>query len=103
MFFEGEETLLSPVRALAKNGHACYDFPMITTLKEMLPKIETWSSEDQEALATAAREIEMGRMSLYSASPAELAGIDRGLADSQNGRFAPDQAVAALRAKFQNA
>ena len=103
MFFESEERPHIPFRALAKNSHACYDFPMITTLKEMLPKIETWSSEDQEALATAAREIELGRMSPYNASPAELAGIDRGLADSQNGRFAPDQAVAALRAKFQSA
>ena len=76
---------------------------MIANLKEMLPKIEKWPSEDQEALADAAREIEMGRMGVYSASSAELAGIDRGLADSRNGRFASEQVVAAIRAKFQTA
>ena len=76
---------------------------MITTLKLMLPTIEAWPAEDQEALAEVAREIETGRTGVYHASPAELAGIDRGLADARAKRFASDSAVAAIRAKFRSA
>ena len=76
---------------------------MITTLQNMLPTIEAWPAEDQEVLADIARDIESGRTGVYHASAAELAGIDRGLADARAKRFAPDSAVAAVLAKFRNA
>ena len=52
---------------------------MIATLKDMLPRIDSWPAEDQEALVEAAREIEAERIGAYRASEGELAAIDRGL------------------------
>jgi hypothetical protein len=73
---------------------------MITALKNMLPRIEAWPSEDQEALLEAARGIEAERTGAYSASAAELAAIDRGLEEARAGRFATIEAVAQVRANF---
>ena len=39
----------------------------------------------------------------YYASDAELAGIDRGLADAEHGRFATEEEVKAAFAKFRRA
>jgi predicted transcriptional regulator len=74
---------------------------MITALKQMLPQIEAWSERDQEALAEAAREIAAGREAQYRASASELEGIDKGLEDASNGRFASTETVEAIRAKFR--
>jgi len=74
---------------------------MITALKQMLPRIESWPPDDQQALFEAARGIEAERSGVYHASPEELAAIDRGLDDSRHGRFANEQAVEAVRAKFR--
>jgi predicted transcriptional regulator len=74
---------------------------MITALKQMLPKIETWPADDQQALVDAARGIEAERSGVYDASPDELAAIDRGLEDVRQGRFANDEAVSATRAKIR--
>ncbi len=74
---------------------------MIVALKQMLPRIEAWPAEDQEALLEAARSIEAERSGAYHASPLELAAIDRGLEDVRNGRFAAEHAVSAVRAKFR--
>ena len=68
----------------------CYDLRMITALKNMLPQIDCWPSEDQEALLEAARSIEAERAGAYHASEAELGAIDRGLDDARAGRFASD-------------
>jgi len=73
---------------------------MITALKNMLPRIESWPSEDQEALVEAARSIEAERDGAYDAVEAELAVIDRGLDDARAGRFASDDSTAKVRAKF---
>ncbi|HMN73226.1 MAG TPA: hypothetical protein PKA55_15295 [Rhodoblastus sp.] len=67
----------------------------------MLPVIEAWPEEDQEALAEAAREIAAMRAVSYRPSAEELAGIDRGLADVAAGRFARTEDIAAIRRKFR--
>ncbi len=79
-----------------------YHLRMITALKNMLPRIESWSSEDQEALLEAARSIEAERDGVYHASEAELAVIDRGLDDARAGRFASDDSAARVRVKFRS-
>ena len=79
----------------------CDNLGMITALKNMLPQIDRWPSEDQEALLEAARSIEAERTGAYHASEAELAAIDRGLDDARAGRFASDDAATKVRAKFR--
>ena len=74
---------------------------MISALKDALKAAETWPEEDQEALVEAAREIEAQRTGVYHPTADELAGIDRGLKAAQEGRFASDEAVAAVKAKFR--
>jgi hypothetical protein len=74
---------------------------MINALKQLLPKIEGWPTEDQQALLEAARSIEAERSGVYRASPQELEAIDRGLEEARSSRFASDQAVDAVRAKFR--
>jgi hypothetical protein len=74
---------------------------MITALKQMLPKIETWPADDQQRLVEAARSIEAERSGVYDASPDELEAIDRGLEDVRQGRFASDEAVSAIRANIR--
>jgi predicted transcriptional regulator len=76
---------------------------MIAALKQMPPKIESWPSDDQLALLEAARSIEAERAGVYHASPEELTAIDRGLEEADEGRFATDEAVAAVRARFRGA
>lgn len=66
----------------------------------MLSQIDRWPSEDQEALLEAARSIEAERTGAYHASESDLAAIDRGLDDARAGRFASDDALAEVRAKF---
>ncbi len=74
---------------------------MITALKKMLPRIESWPEDDQQALFEAARRIEAERSGVYHASSEELAAIDRGLEDARRGRFASESAVETVRAKFR--
>jgi hypothetical protein len=74
---------------------------MITTLKDMLSRIDAWPDEDQEALVEAARGIEAERTAVYQASAAELASIDRGLGKARAGRFADSQSLAEVRPKFR--
>jgi predicted transcriptional regulator len=76
---------------------------MIAALKQMLPKIEAWPADDQQALLEAARAIESERTGVYYASSDELAAIDRGLEDARHGRFASESAVEAVRAKLRGA
>jgi predicted transcriptional regulator len=75
---------------------------MTTTTKELLESVASWPTEDQQELLEVAREIEARRHhGVYDASPEELAGIDRGLADARAGRFASDEEVNAVKAKFR--
>ena len=74
---------------------------MIAALKDLLLRIDSWPSEDQEALVEAARGIEAERTGVYEATAKELAAIDRGLDDVRRGRFATVEALAEVRAKFR--
>jgi hypothetical protein len=74
---------------------------MINALKDLLPRIDAWPSEDQEALVEAARGIEAERTGVYQATAEELAAIDRGLDDVRGGRLASVEALAKVRTKFR--
>ena len=74
---------------------------MIAILKQMLPQIDSWPAEDQQTLTEIVMEIEAGRSSGAAMSDAERAGVERGLEDLRMGRFASEEALAAIRAKFR--
>ena len=69
---------------------------MNTALQKILPKIEAWPDEDQEALAEAAREIEALRTGVYALSPEEDAAVAEGLEQADRGQFADDARIQAL-------
>jgi predicted transcriptional regulator len=73
---------------------------MIAALKDLVPRIDAWPAEDQDALSKAARGIEAERTGVYQATVEELAAIDRGLDDVRGGRLATVEALAEARAKF---
>ena len=73
-----------------------YVAEMNSTLQKLLPAIEQWPEEDQEALVEAAREIEALRTGVYTMSPAEEAAVAEGLAQAERGDFASDARIAEL-------
>ena len=71
-------------------------------LKEVMERVEAWPKEAQDELAEIAREMEAGmRGGLYHPTSEELAGIDRGLKAAGEGRFATDEQVEAVFAKYR--
>lgn len=74
---------------------------MISTLKKMLPAIENWPEEDQQALADAAREIAAARAGFYVLSPDEEHAVAEGLAQADRGDFATEEEIAALWRRFK--
>ena len=74
-----------------------YQSVKISALMQILPKIERWPAEDPQILAEIVMEIEAGA----AVSDAERAGVGRGLEDLRMGRFASEEALAAVRAKFR--
>lgn len=74
------------------------------TLKDVLERVKNWPEEAQAELARIALEIDAdlgeGR---YQATPAELAGIDRGIKAAQQGRFASDDQIRQLFEKHRPA
>jgi predicted transcriptional regulator len=72
-------------------------------LTAILERVESWPESAQRQLAEVALEIEQGLTGEYHATPEELAGIERGLADARAGRFATDREVEAALAKFRRA
>jgi hypothetical protein len=68
-------------------------------LLEMLERVEGWPAAEQDALAEFMRDMdEMRPVGTYKATDAELAAIERGLADVRAGRFAtPAEIEAAFR------
>jgi len=73
---------------------------MNSTLQKLLPAIEQWPEEDQEALAEAAREIEALRSGVYSMSTEEEAAVAEGLAQVERGEFASDDQIAEVWKRF---
>jgi predicted transcriptional regulator len=73
-------------------------------LKKALQRVEAWPEQAQDMLAELALEIdEEMRQGKYVATPAELAGIDRGMKAADEGRFATDEQVEAVIAKHRPA
>ncbi|HZE54924.1 MAG TPA: hypothetical protein VE111_16865 [Bradyrhizobium sp.] len=71
-------------------------------LAEVLERVEAWPPHVQNELAEFALELDAGfRDGEYEPTPEELAGIDRGLRAAAEGRFATDQQVEAVFAKFR--
>jgi len=69
---------------------------MNSALMKLLPLIETWPDEDQEALAEAAREIEALRTGVYAMSSDEDAAVAEGLLQAERNEFADDDRIRAL-------
>jgi predicted transcriptional regulator len=75
---------------------------MTQTLNDLIERARTWPAEAQEELASLALEIEAElRSGAYRPSPEELAGIDRGLRDSAEGRLASGDEVESVFAKHR--
>jgi predicted transcriptional regulator len=73
-------------------------------LTQVLERVEAWPPDAQDALAEIAREIDESiREGDYVPTPAELAGIDRGLRDAEHGRFATDEQVEAAFSRLRGA
>ena len=70
-------------------------------LQDALRQAELWPEEMQAELADASDEIAAGLNGDYAPSQAELAGIDRGIADAEQGRFASDDRLQSAWEKFQ--
>ncbi len=74
----------------------------ISILNDTLKRASHWPIEAQAELVAYAAEIQSGLSSAnYVPTAEELAGIERGLADADAGRFAPDDAVDQLFAHYR--
>ena len=73
-------------------------------LTQALERVEAWPAHAQDELAEIARDIDesLGKGD-YEPTPSELAGIDRGLRDAAEGRFATERQVDAAFAKLRGA
>jgi len=73
-------------------------------LTEALERVDGWPAHAQDELAEIARDIDESlAKGDYQPTPAELAGIDRGLRAADEGRFATEQQVDAALAKLRGA
>ena len=73
-------------------------------LRDVLERVEAWPEEAQEELAAIALEIDSElRGGVYTATPEELIGIDRGLRAADQGRFASRDDVTGVFAKHRPA
>jgi predicted transcriptional regulator len=74
---------------------------MNAKLKDIINRVETWPPEAQEELAEVALAIEAQLKEDLTLSPEDLEAIDRGLQDAADGRFATDEQVEAVFAKYR--
>ena len=82
-----------------------YDIAMTAKiLEDVMQLAESWPESAQRELADLAREIDAGLTErVYHPTPAELAGIDRGLKDISEGRIATSEEVDQLFKKYRPA
>jgi predicted transcriptional regulator len=72
------------------------------SLADVLERVESWPAEAQNELAQIALDIDAGLSDeLYEPTDEELAGIDRGIRAAEEGRFATEEQVEAVFAKFR--
>ena len=83
--------------------YLCYIVLMKTKLlNQALERIENWPPDAQDQLADMALDIDAAlKDAVYEPTDAELQGIDRGLRDAAEGRFATGAEVEAAFAKFR--
>ena len=72
---------------------------MMTKLKEVLERVESWPDADQEELAEYARHIESRRSQGYEATPEELQALD----EADRSGVAGEQEVEAAFRAFRRA
>lgn len=71
-------------------------------IKEILQRAKAWPESAQEDLAQAALEIERElQQGTYTATAEEVAAIERGLKEAEQGLFATDAEVEAVFAKYR--
>jgi predicted transcriptional regulator len=71
-------------------------------IKRILERAENWPERAQADLARVALEIEMElQEGTYTASPDEVAGIERGLREAAEGKFATESEVEAVLVKYR--
>jgi hypothetical protein len=72
------------------------------SLRQALERVENWPADAQDQLADIALDIDASIKDIqYEPTPDELEGIDRGLRDAAQGRFATDAEMEAAFAKFR--
>jgi predicted transcriptional regulator len=74
---------------------------MNAKLKNIFERVEAWPQPAQDELTQLALEIEAELSGTYDATPEELEAIDRGLRDAAEGRFATEEQVDAVFAKYR--
>jgi predicted transcriptional regulator len=81
----------------------CYNGVMKSKLlNQALERIENWPADAQDQLADIALDIDAALKDVvYDATDAERTGIERGLRDAEQGRFATEAEVEAAFAKFR--
>jgi hypothetical protein len=73
-------------------------------LSKVLERIENWPADAQDQLAEIAFDIDAGLNDVvYEPTDEESAGIERGLRDAAEGRFATDEQAEAALARLRNA
>lgn len=71
-------------------------------IEAVLDRVLSWPEQAREELASVALEIEAElKQGTYRATPDELRGIDRGLRDAAEGKFASEAKVEAVFAKHR--
>jgi predicted transcriptional regulator len=65
-------------------------------LVALIERVDTWPQEAKDELADLIEEIEERHVGVYRLSEEERAGVERGLAEMRQGRFASDDEIAAI-------
>jgi hypothetical protein len=73
---------------------------MLPKTKRLIEQLASWPEEDQEELASYAREIEARRTGRYEATAEELDAIDEALGQVARGELATKEEIEAAFAKF---
>jgi predicted transcriptional regulator len=71
-------------------------------LREMIERAETWPEEAQEEAVALLRAIEAEFSEPYELTDDDRRAIDQGLEDVRQGRFASDEEVSWLFARFRH-
>jgi hypothetical protein len=70
-------------------------------LEILLERVSTWPEEAQEELLRSVAGIEEKHFGIYRLSSEERSAVRRGLAEMRDGRFASDDAVAAVFNRYR--